>query len=150
MRLPLLVGASVMLVILCPGWAQEKSSPLPQERFIGDWVNVDDEVLTAKRLVISKADNTWTVEAYVPSIVIVDGAIKEQELSLGMTTLRLAGDSPDEKAMPYGFLTRDLKISMQYSSLRIEKDELIVETFTIFGPNVKQSNYRTLEKFKKK
>jgi len=151
MRLPRLAATSVLLTFFCPAWAQEKSAPLPQERFVGNWVNVnDDEVFTAKRLVISRAENTWFLEAFVATITIVDGAVKERELSLGKTAFRLAGDSPDDKALPYGFLARDLKISMQYSTLRMEKDELVVETFTIFGPNAKQSNYRSLEKFKKK
>jgi hypothetical protein len=34
--------------------------------------------------------------------------------------------------------------------LRIEKEELIVETFTVFGDKSAKSNYRTLERFEKK
>jgi hypothetical protein len=150
MRVPLVVATGVLLSVFGPAWGQEKSPPLPQERFVGDWVNVSDTVFTAKRLAISKADKSWSVEAFVPTITIMDGAAKQADLSLGKTALRLAGDSPDAKALPYGFLRRDLKVSVQYSTLRLEKDELIVETFTIFPSNARQSNYRSLEKFKKK
>jgi hypothetical protein len=126
------------------------SAQLPQDLLLGEWVNVDDVVFTAKRLVVSKGDNAWSVEAFVGTIMIVDGVAKEAEVSLAKTKLSLAGDSPDAKALPFGFTTRDLKRSVQYSTLRIEKEQLIVETFTIFSDQAGKSNYRTVEKFKKK
>jgi len=86
----------------------------------------------------------------VPTIMVVNGSAKEVDVSLGKVTLKLAGTTPDAKALPFGFMVRDLaRVSVQYSTLRIDKAELIVETFTIFGDKARMSNYRTVERFKK-
>jgi hypothetical protein len=147
MRSLVALSAAWLLMVAPPVRAQEKA--LPQDRFVGEWVNVEDVVLTAKRLAISRTDNAWSIEAFAPTVMVVDGIAKEAEVSLGKTRLSLAGDSPDAKALPYGFTTRDLKVSVQYITLRIEKDQLVVETFTIFSDKAGKSSYRTVEKFKK-
>jgi hypothetical protein len=150
MRFFLVLATSLILAGFHPALGQEKAAPLPQERFLGEWVNVNEVVFTAKRLVVSKSDDTWSVEAFVPTIMIVNGTAKEAEVSLGKVNLNLAGASPDAKALPFGFTTRDLKISVQHSTMRIEKEELVLEAFTIFNKKAGKSNYRTVEKFKKK
>ena len=145
-----LLTAGLVLAGLTAASRHDKSAQLPQERFLGEWVNGSDVVYTAKRLVVSKSNNTWSVEAFVPTIMIVNGVMKPGEVSLGKTKLNLAGDSPDAKDLPFGFTTRDFKVTMQHSTLRIENEQLIVETFTIFNEKIAKSNYRTVEKFKKK
>src|SRR5262249_33576625 len=132
MRLFFLLATSIVTVGFEPAFGQDKSATLPQARFTGEWINESDEVFIANRLVITKIENNWSVEAFIPTVVVVDGAFKESDVSLGKTKLSLAGDSPDSNALPFGFTIRDLKLSIQYSSLRIEKDVLIVETFTVF------------------
>jgi outer membrane lipoprotein-sorting protein len=123
---------------------------LPQQQFEGEWINVDDVAFTAKRLVVSKGDHACFVEAFAVTIMIVDGIPKEAEVSLGKANLSLAGDSPDAKTLPFGFMKRDLKESVQYSILRIEEAQMVVETFTIFPNKVGNPNYRTVEKFERK
>jgi hypothetical protein len=150
MRLFLVLATGLALATFRPALGQDKPEPLPQERFLGEWVNINEVAFTAKRLVVSKDDNAWSVEAFVPTIMVINGTAKEADLSLGRTRLNLAGASPDAKALPFGFAARDLKVSVQYSTMRIEKAELIVETFTIFSEKAGKSSYRTVEKFKKK
>jgi len=150
MQFLFVLATSLAVIGFSAVFGQEKPPPLAQTRFIGEWINVDDIAFTARRLVVSKAEDTWSLETFVPTIVIVDGVAKEGDVLLGKTKLSLAGDSPDEKDRPFAFTTRDLKLSVQYSSLRIEKEELIVETFTIFPDKAEAKNYRTLEKFRKK
>jgi hypothetical protein len=150
MRFFLVLATVLALASFRPALGQEKAVPLPQEGFLGEWVNINEVVYTAKRLVVSKDDNAWFVEAFVPTIMVINGAAKEADVSLGKTKLNLAGASPDAKALPFGFTARDLKVSVQYSTLRVEKAELVVETFTIFSEKAGKSNYRTVERFKKK
>jgi hypothetical protein len=150
MRSFLTLATALALSSVCPALGQDKAAHLPQDRLLGEWINASDVVFTAKRLVVSKSDSAWSVEAFVPTITVVDGVAKAADLSMGKIKLNLAGSSPDAKALPFGFATRDLKVSVQHSIMRIEKDELLVETFTIFSDKAKMSNYRTVEKFKKK
>ena len=72
------------------------------------------------------------------------------ELPAGKTNLTFLGDSVESKVLPYGFATRDAGFAVKYQTLRMEKGELVVETFTIFKDKSGRSNYRSEERFKKK
>ncbi len=77
---------------------------------------------------------------------------KTEERSAGKVKLSLHGDGISAKELPYGFATWESKISTRHKSLKIEKDELVVEQFNIFTPEAAKgrSNFRTVERFKKK
>jgi len=51
MRWFLVLATGLILGNFHPALVQEKPASLPQERFLGEWINVDRLVFTARRLV---------------------------------------------------------------------------------------------------
>ncbi len=118
------------------------SSVVADEAFEGKWVNVDDMTRGLTRLEISKKDKAWAIQAW--------GATMPVESDIGKVTLHVLGDSVGDKKMKYGFASWDKKFADTHLTLRLEQDELVVETFTVFKDESGRSNYRKVEKFKKK
>ena len=151
MRYEFVVAIVWLFVSTCAASPQDKSDPLPQESFVGEWVgdNKDGVGRVFTRFVVSKKDNDWSIKAWYNL-----GAGLDQELKT--VTLSLLADPEDRssKSRPSGFATWELKVEKKggitiHVILRSEKEKLVVETITIFTdtPGV---NGRDLEKFKKK
>jgi hypothetical protein len=126
--------------------AQDKPPALPQERFLGEWVNADNEARTGiNRVEVTKKDDTWWIEAWGYGV----GAT---EAPWGKVKLDLFGDNVLSKALPYGFATWETKPGVNHVTIKNEMDELVVETFLKFTADqaAGRSNVRRVQKFKKK
>jgi hypothetical protein len=129
-----------------PATGQDKPAPLAQDRFLGEWVNADKDTRGLKRLEITRKDDAWQIETW-PSL---GGG---GEGALGKVKLSLLGEGARAKELPYGFATvGESKLGVHHLTLKIEKDELVVEAFRIFSDDGARgrSNYRKVERFKKK
>ena len=142
MRLGIVVVALWPFLGLCSVAGQEKAASSPQERLVGGWVNADKDTRGLKRLAVAKKDDTWSIEAW--------GSGGGGEIPWGKTSLALLGDSAGSKDLPYGFASWDPGFAVTHLTLRLEKDELVVDTFTIFKDKSGRSNYRSVQRFKKK
>src|SRR5262249_7529205 len=141
MRLGIVVVALWPFLGLCSSARQEPAPSPPQERLLGGWVNVDKDTGGLKRLAVTKGDGTWSIEAW--------GAGGGGEIPWGKTSLALLGGNAGARELPYGFATWDARFKVTHLTLRLEKDELVVETFSIFTDKSGRSNYRSVERFKK-
>jgi hypothetical protein len=109
--------------------------------FAGKWVNSDDRTGGLTRLEIRKQEKGWTIQAW--------GAAGGGEIDQGRVTLHLLGDTAGDTDMKYGIASWDHKFKDTYLTLRLEKDELIVEDFNVFKDDSGRSNYRSRYTFKK-
>ena len=66
-----------------------------------------------------------------------------------LAALHLLADTVCDTEMKYGIAFWDHKFKDTHVTLRLEKDELIVEDFNVFKDDSGRSNYRTVYKFKK-
>jgi hypothetical protein len=142
MRLGIVVTAQWLFFGFCSIAGQEKAASSPQERLVGGWVNTDKNTGGLKRLAVAKKGNSWSIEAW--------GSGGGAEIPWGKTSLALLGDRVGAANLPYGFATWDPRFAVIHLTLRMEKDELVVQTFTIFKDNSRRSNYRSVERFKKR
>jgi hypothetical protein len=141
-----LVFASIvgwLLVCTVVASSQDKATPLPQEGYPGEWINVTKKGAFFTRFIVSHKEDAWWIEAWFNAD---DG--KEAPFG-GKVRLSLLGDNFGAKALPYGFATWDGKESTTHMTLRLDKGELVAEMFDIVKAKG-GSNLRLQEKFKKK
>ena len=96
-----------LLVSVCSASPQDKAAPLPQEKFVGEWVG-DNEYGVGRvftRFVVSNKGNDWSIKGWFNN-----GAGSESELKT--VTLSLLADAADRssRSRPYGFATWELKL----------------------------------------
>jgi hypothetical protein len=139
------VAVALILTALGPTAGQDKQKGLPQEKFLGQWVNANPKTEGLKRLAITKQDGTWSIAAW--------GAAGEEgtaEIPWKKVTLDLLGSSVADTSRPYGFATWKFDFATVHVALRFEKGQLVAEEYTIFTDKSGRSNFRVVEKFKKK
>jgi hypothetical protein len=144
-----------LLVGICSASSQGKAAPLPQEKFVGEWVidtkaTPKEATVVIPRFVVSNKDKDWSIKPWWDN----GGGPGGGEVPLEKVKLSLLGDDRSSKSREYGFATWELKGEGNagmtiYLTLRSENDKLVVETFTIFK-NEKIRNIHTLGKYKKK
>jgi len=139
MRL-MLVSAYFLVFDVSPGAAQ---GPLPQQGLVGEWVNTNPKTRALRRLVVSRQGEGWSIAAW--GHAAIDGEIAWEKVKL-----TLLGEDIETKALPYGFATWEFGWNTTHLILRVAKEELVVERLTIFKDKSGRSNYRMVEKFKKK
>jgi hypothetical protein len=141
MRLAFLSAIGCLLASTFVTSAQEKKAPLPQEALVGEWANVSKEVgKIFPGFVISQKGDVWSIEASGKGII-----------PEGKVTLSLLRDNPGEfKSLPNGFATWSGDNFTLHMTLRLEKDEVVAETFMIHKDKSLGPNDRTKGKFKKK
>ena len=102
----------------------------------GNWVDPDHAPPLGMRLTVAKDANTWSIHVWVP------GGGNAPEIDWGPTRLDLLGDNVGAKEFPYGFATWDFGFKVEQMTLRLEKNDLIFETYSIFKDGSGRSNYR--------
>jgi hypothetical protein len=155
MRQAFVLAIVWLLLSTCSASPQGKAAPLPQEKFVGEWIGDNKEGigLLLTRFVVSKKDNDWSIKAWQN----LGGGPKVKESALPKVKLSLLRDGYADltKSRPYGIATWNFKGKggkggmTIHLTLRSEKDKLVVETFMIV-PDIETQNIRTLETFKKK
>jgi len=127
------------LLVVCSLPARDKGAPLAQEELVGDWVNVEKGAVLRHLSISAKGEN-WSVEAWCAS--------DDRDKPGKKVGLALFGAERGAKSRPYGFATLEFDLATDHLTLRIEKGELVVETFTIYKLQPDQ-NYRAVARFKK-
>jgi len=153
MRYEFVLAIVCLLASICSASPQDKAAPLPQEKFVGQWVG-DNKYGVGRvftRFVVSKKDNDWSIKAWYNY-----GAGLDEELKAVTLSLLADPDDRSSKSRPNGFATWEIPLKGEKKGgitihviLRSEKEKLAVETITIFT-NTPGVNGRDLEKFKKK
>lgn len=108
--------------------------------FAGDWVTTANSNPGITRLSINQNnEGQWSIRAW--------GACHPTDCDWGTTSIHLLGESVSDNSFPYGFASWDHGFKSAHFTLRIEKDELVVESYDIFKDNSGRTNYRRLERF---
>ncbi len=114
------------------------------DRFLGQWVNVDEATENLTRIEITKTDGDGLL------IQAWGAGGRGGEIDQGKVPLTLLADSAGSRDMKYGYATWDHKFAEMHVTLRLEKSWVMtVEDFTIFKDKSKRSNYRTRSEFKR-
>jgi hypothetical protein len=110
--------------------------------FAGDWVNIASTNPGITRVSIHQSnEGKWSIRAW--------GACHPTDCDWGSTSLHLLGDTVAARKFPYGFATWDHGFTDVYFTLRIENDELVIESYDIFKDNSGRSNYRRVDRFRR-
>jgi RNA polymerase sigma factor (sigma-70 family) len=113
--------------------------------FPGKWVNIHKDSPLTRRVVIEKKNDEWTVQTWdVGDRKEVEGQKVKLHL-LHETDIHgtRVGALPGQPArLMHGFATQSDKIADRHLTLRIEKDVLIVETYTIFKDDRTPRHFR--------
>lgn len=112
--------------------------------FAGKWINTDEKTSGLTRIEIDVQDGKWTIAAWGA------GGGGAGEIDQGKVTLHRLGDSVNDQEKKYGFASWDHEFADTTLTLRLEKGELVVESFTVFKDNSGRSNYKSVFKFKRK
>lgn len=114
------------------------SEGVRQDRFLGEWVNVDAATGDITRVSVTQSVTGWTVRAF--------GACSPTDCEWGETPLYLVGDSVESTSYDRGYAIWDFGFAVSYVSFRIEGSQLELEKFTIFQDGSRRSNYRAVER----
>ncbi len=108
--------------------------------FVGDWKNtkVDPQGVTGVSIA---ADNKGQ------STIAAWGACLPDDCKWGTTSLHLCGDNVADRNISCGFAAWDQGFVDTYVTLRMEKDELVIELYSVFKDGSGRSNYRQVERF---
>ncbi len=113
----------------------------PQDRFIGTWLNEDQETRSITKLEVAQDENKWSIQVW--------GACEPDDCDWGKTKLFLLGDTVDAKDFPFAFATWDHGFATTHIVLRIEAATLVAETYDIFRDDSGRSNYRRVDRLKR-
>lgn len=154
-----IVGGTVALHPMAVGQAptttqkqEEKKAVVKgsaEDVFPGEWINVDEKTGGLTRITVTTTkDGGWIIQAW--------GAASGGEIDWSKTTLTLLrdyeanGDTDEEKCMnKYGFAIWVKKHADTHLTLRLEKDRLLCEAYTLFKDD-RTNHYRSRYEFKKK
>jgi hypothetical protein len=145
MRIGIISVVTLVATVLLAkrGWCE--SPKLPQDQFLGEWIAVEVKNRDYTRLKISQEGKNWFVEGWRAYM-----AEQQLEAAVGKDRLQLLGDGDKDTKLPYGFAEREETFAKTYLTLRIVKDQLVVERYVIFTDGSSRSNYRTVQTLKKK
>ena len=116
----------------------------PLQRFAGEWINVDEQTRSIKRIVITKEGdklllNTWG-----------SGGGGTTEIPHKQRKLLIVGSNVGDMSPNYGFASYDAGFKDVHNVVHLEMDRLILESFNIFKDESRRTNYRVREVFKRK
>ncbi|MEO2090222.1 MAG: hypothetical protein ABGY75_12075 [Gemmataceae bacterium] len=143
-----------------PAPAQDKPAELPQDRLVGEWINDKARPgggASVHGVKITKDEGVWYIEAWGGGGKVPFGKGKDNKVKLSLLADRTKGSGkrggdPPPKELPYGFASWESEIGVHHLSLRIEKEQLVVEKIFlrggIAGDNV--TNHRTVETLDRK
>ncbi len=106
----------------------------------GDWG--DPEAGRVMRL-------TRTNDGRSCSIEWLPGFANDSEKGFKPTRFDLLGDNVGATDLPYGFAMWDHGFKLEYFTARLENDELVLESYSIFKDGSGRSNYRQVGKMKR-
>lgn len=112
-----------------------------QHRFIGTWLNDDQETRSITKLEVAQQGNKWSIQAW--------GACEPDDCDWGKTELFLLGDTVDAKDLPFAFATWTHDFKTTHIVLRIEAATLVAETYDIFTDVSHRSNCRRVDRLKR-
>ena len=120
--------------------------PVPRQASIaapnsinGEWANASSGL----KLKITQDAKGSSIEAWAT------GGGGTTEIPWGKTPLDRLGDNVAATNLPYGFATWDHGFKSTHLTARLDGDQLVVETFSVFKDGSGRSNYRTVEKLSK-
>jgi hypothetical protein len=117
-----------------------QSDAKKEKSFVGKWVAAKKDA-GMPRLEITGKGNKLKIQAW--------GKCQPTDCDWGAVPLNLLGETVSAQELPYGFATWDQKFKVAHMTLRLEKNDLVVETYDIFTDDSGRSNYRTVSRFKR-
>lgn len=128
-----IVAVSVFVYLL------SSSLVVAADPFVGKWVNTDEMTGGVTRLEVEKKGDGWAIQAW--------GKCHPTDCDWGKAPLHLLADFGDTE-MKYGLAHWDAGFSEKHATLRADKGELVVETYTVYKDKSGRSNYRSKYTFK--
>jgi hypothetical protein len=117
-----------------------QSDAKKETSFVGKWVAAKkDGGIT--RLEITGKGNKLKIQAW--------GKCHPKDCDWGAVPLNLLGETVSAQELPYGFATWDLKFKVAHMTLRLERNDLVVERYDIYTDDSGRSNYRAASRFKR-
>jgi hypothetical protein len=136
----ILCASLIALDVPSNGPAQERDQP--HSNFAGAWERLREGDKGLPRIEITdRGRDGWTIQAW--------GDCKPKDCDWGKVPLRLLGDSVRARGFHYGFATWDAGFKDNYMIIRIEKELLIAEVYSIYKDRSGRSDYRRVCKFKR-
>ncbi|MCG3148193.1 MAG: hypothetical protein PCFJNLEI_01636 [Verrucomicrobiae bacterium] len=108
---------------------------------LGEWTNIDNETHSLTHLSISRTRGTWTIRAW--------GSCHPTDCDWGRVTLWTFGDSVTDNSPKYGVAHWNAGFKETRLTLRVNGEELVVETNTCFDDNSGRANYRSVERLRR-
>ena len=141
---PNLCAAIILAVASAAICADDADNGQPQDQFIGEWINVDEQTRSTKRVVITKVRTTWYLRTWG------SGGGGTTEIPHKQRRLHLLGSGAADKSLEYGFASYSAGFKQVHNVVQLEEDQLVVESFNIFKDRSGRSNYRVREVFQRK
>ena len=117
-------------------FAQDTSIPSPQERFLGEWVNIDPAAGGVTKLNVYKDGDSWMIQGW--------GKCQPTDCDWEKVTLNLVGSSIGDKSFEYGFAIWDFEHKSTYLTMKLDGNQLIIEIIDIYHDESNRSNKRKL------
>lgn len=119
-----------LIAALC--FAYEKRE-LPQERFLGVWIPVENDRSWLSKVQITRSGKDWTLHVWSYATFT--------ETDWGKVPLHLLGHCVDSKSLGHGLAVWNQDFAKEYMILYIENNQLVIENYTVFTDRSGRSNY---------
>jgi len=107
----------------------------------GEWVNVDSRTRGLTRLVISKSEKGWSIEAW--------GKCHPKDCVWGTTFLAPLGSSVEDHSSNQGFAIWKAGFATKYVTVTLGDGQMAAEIITIFCDRSGRANVRSVDAFKR-
>lgn len=114
------------------------SAPLFAGPLDGVWMNTDPATRSMPQVEIDGAKFIWW------------GKTHPENSKYGPFELTFFGDSvSDESPNKYGYIVSDSGFATRTMTIKLDGEQLVVESFTVFKDDSGRANYRNIQTFKK-
>ena len=131
----------ITLIATTTVFGLSKNNEALQNKFPGKWFNVDPETPTITTIIVKKKNDSWTIQAW--------GKCHPKDCDWGAVPLNMIGDSTTDKTFDCAFAEWKFDFKTTYLTMRMQGDQLVVETISVFKDNSNRSNYRKLSLMKR-
>jgi len=145
-RRPPVIRALVLIcaalhVIVAASSANASRRLQPNSRLSGTWIPIASDRSRLKRIVISGSGKSCMIHAWAYATFT--------QIDWGKTTLTMFAPDVDSKSFDYGLAVWKQGFAIDYMTLHVVNNHLVVEDLVNFTDGSNRSNYRSVEYFRR-